>query len=177
MQDLSHNRSSGGIATLESSLQDPNAPASLQPRGGVTFVGEARVMGPTWAHAPILGGVFFGTQVIWSTEMAYGVSAMAPNLSDVTNCKSEASSYLHSLGLSKAAASMVLLAGPLSGLVVQPLAGAFADRTRSRYGRRRPFMLVGSLICAISMLVLSWAQELSTVFSGVSPDIRPIFLW
>lgn len=89
---------------------------------------------------------------------------------------SAASSYLHSLGLSKSAACLVLLAGPLSGLVVQPLAGAFADRTTSRYGRRKPFMLIGSLACAISILVLSWAQELSSVLSGVSPDVRSYFL-
>ena len=94
----------------------------------------------------------------------------------VTDDRSKASSYLHSLGLSKAAACLVLLAAPVSGLVVQPLAGAFADRTTSRYGRRKPFMLIGSLTCAISILVLTWARELSTVLSGVSPGVRSYFL-
>ena len=85
----------------------------------------------------------------------------ASDVSRVTDDRSKASSYLHSLGLSKAAACLVLLAAPVSGLVVQPLAGAFADRTTSRYRRRKPFTLIGSLTCAISILVLSWARELS----------------
>ena len=158
------------------SPQYPNPPASPPPGAAVVLVGEARVIGPHWAHAPILGSVFFGTQVIWSTEMAYGMSHTLQISVVSLNSNSEASSYLHSLGLSKAAACLVLLAGPLSGLVVQPLAGAFADRTTSRYGRRKPFMLIGSLACAISMLVLSWAQELSSALNGVSPDVSPYFL-
>jgi MFS family permease len=99
------------------------------------------------------------------------VCSVCSNFGRVTNHKSEASPYLHSLGLGKAAASLVFMAGPLSGLVVQPLVGALADRTRSRYGRRRPFMLIGSMACAASMLVLSWARELSGVFGGVGLEI------
>lgn len=178
MQDFSLNPSPGGVEAHEPLLQDPNPPANPQSEAEVTLVGEAQVIGPSWAHAPILGTVFFGTQIIWSIEMAYGGSGptMLQNFGHVTNCKLEASSYLHSLGLSKAAASMILLAAPLSGLVVQPLVGAFADRMKSRYGRRRPFMLIGSLTCAISMLVLSWAQALSSFFGGVSSDVRSDFL-
>jgi solute carrier family 45 protein 1/2/4 len=52
------------------------------------------------------------------------------------------------------------MAGPLSGLIVQPLIGIFADRSKSRWGRRRPFMIAGISICAFAMMLLGWAKEL-----------------
>ena len=42
------------------------------------------------------------------------------------------------------------LAGPITGLVIQPLIGAASDRTWSpRWGRRRPFITVGAILCSI----------------------------
>ena len=53
------------------------------------------------------------------------------------------------------------MAGPLSGLIVQPLVGAFADRSKSRFGRRRPYMIMGSSLCVVAMMLLGWTRELS----------------
>ena len=39
-------------------------------------------------------------------------------------------------------------------LITYPLTGALSDRTTSRYGRRRPWILVGTLIFAISLVLL-----------------------
>ena len=52
------------------------------------------------------------------------------------------------------------LAGPLSGLVVQPLVGAFSDRSESRWGRRRPIILAGAVLACCSLLVLGFTKEL-----------------
>src|SRR6185312_17219202 len=42
------------------------------------------------------------------------------------------------------------LAGPITGLVIQPLIGAASDRTWSpRWGRRRPFITAGAILCSI----------------------------
>jgi maltose/moltooligosaccharide transporter len=42
------------------------------------------------------------------------------------------------------------LAGPVTGLIIQPLIGAISDRTWSpRWGRRRPFVTVGAILCSI----------------------------
>src|SRR3954471_8772091 len=41
------------------------------------------------------------------------------------------------------------LAGPVTGLVIQPLIGAISDRTWSpRWGRRRPFITGGAILCS-----------------------------
>src|SRR3712207_4326897 len=42
------------------------------------------------------------------------------------------------------------LAGPVTGLIIQPLIGAISDRTwHPRWGRRRPFITAGAILCAI----------------------------
>jgi MFS family permease len=42
----------------------------------------------------------------------------------------------------------------LCAIVAFPVTGAFSDRTTSRFGRRRPWIAAGSLIFALSLLVL-----------------------
>jgi len=46
------------------------------------------------------------------------------------------------------------LAGPVTGLVIQPLIGAISDRTwHPRWGRRRPFITAGACLCAIILFL------------------------
>ena len=59
---------------------------------------------------------------------------------------------------------MVWIAGPLSGLIMQPIVGIIADNSRSKWGRRRPFMIGGSVIVALCLLVLGWTAEIVGVF-------------
>jgi MFS family permease len=47
--------------------------------------------------------------------------------------------------------------GALIALVAQPLTGAASDRTRSRLGRRRPYVLAAAAIYLVGMLALAWA--------------------
>jgi solute carrier family 45 protein 1/2/4 len=77
-----------------------------------------------------------------------------------------ASPYLLSLGLSKSSMSLVFLAGPLSGLVMQPLIGVLADSNTSRFGRRRPYLLLGTAICVFGMLLLGYTRAIAAVFTG-----------
>lgn len=72
--------------------------------------------------------------------------------------------YLLQLGLTKSKTSLVWIAGPLSGLIIQPLIGVIADRSRSKWGRRRPFMVFGSLVVALCLIVLGWTSEIVSIF-------------
>jgi maltose/moltooligosaccharide transporter len=46
------------------------------------------------------------------------------------------------------------LAGPITGLLVQPMIGALSDRTWSpRWGRRKPFFLIGAIGCSICLFL------------------------
>jgi len=52
------------------------------------------------------------------------------------------------------------LAGPITGLVVQPLIGAMSDRTTHRWGRRTPYFLIGALLCSLGLLAMPFSPAL-----------------
>ena len=90
-------------------------------------------------------------------------------LARLPNCNAEPSNadctpYLLQLGLTKSRTSLVWIAGPLSGLIMQPVVGVIADNSKSKWGRRRPFMVGGSLIVGLCLLVLGWTSEIVGVF-------------
>ena len=63
-------------------------------------------------------------------------------------------------GMSKEALlAVVLFSGAAVSMVANPVWGAFSDRTRSRLGRRVPWVLGGVLLGAASLLLLSVAES------------------
>src|SRR5215211_1606380 len=53
------------------------------------------------------------------------------------------------------------LAGPVTGLIIQPLIGAISDRTWSpRWGRRRPFVTGGAILCSIILFAFPFVGVL-----------------
>jgi len=47
---------------------------------------------------------------------------------------------------------------------MQPIVGVIADRSKSKYGRRRPVMLIGSVLVAACLILLGWAKEIVSYF-------------
>ncbi|MBX9796293.1 MFS transporter [Sphingomonas sp.] len=64
------------------------------------------------------------------------------------------------LGADEAAMPLLWLAGPMTGLIVQPIVGAMSDRTRSRLGRRTPYFLVGAVLCSLSLFAMPYSRAL-----------------
>lgn len=54
----------------------------------------------------------------------------------------------------------------LIALFANPLAGAFSDRTTSRFGRRRPWIIVGGLLTALGLLFMWRASNIPLLFVG-----------
>ncbi len=52
------------------------------------------------------------------------------------------------------------LAGPMTGLIIQPIVGAMSDKTLSRWGRRRPYFFVGAVLCSICLFFMPFSSEL-----------------
>jgi maltose/moltooligosaccharide transporter len=52
------------------------------------------------------------------------------------------------------------LAGPITGLLVQPVIGAMSDRTTHRWGRRTPYFLIGALLCSLGLLAMPFSPAL-----------------
>ena len=55
------------------------------------------------------------------------------------------------LGADPSKIPILWLAGPITGLVVQPIIGSLSDRTWTRLGRRRPYFLVGALVSSAAL--------------------------
>lgn len=83
-----------------------------------------------------------GLQIAWAVELSNG------------------SPYLLSLGLSKSLMALVWIAGPLSGSLVQPYIGIRSDNCRISWGKRKPFMIVGTIATIISLMALAWTREI-----------------
>jgi len=64
------------------------------------------------------------------------------------------------LGADEAHLPLLWLAGPLTGLLVQPVIGAMSDRTVSRWGRRTPYFLVGAILCSLGLLFMPFSPTL-----------------
>ncbi len=58
------------------------------------------------------------------------------------------------LGADEASIPLLQLAGPLTGLLIQPLIGAMSDQTASRWGRRTPYFLFGAILCSIGLFAM-----------------------
>lgn len=83
--------------------------------------------------------------------------------------------YLLNLGLTKSQTSVVWIAGPLSGIITQPIVGVLADSNKSRWGRRRPYIFIGTIIVSASLLVLGWTREIVAWLLPMESDFRRKF--
>lgn len=64
------------------------------------------------------------------------------------------------LGADEASLPYLWLAGPVTGLLVQPIVGAMSDRTTSRWGRRTPYFLIGAILCSLGLLAMPFSPML-----------------
>ena len=69
------------------------------------------------------------------------------------------------LGAEESKLPLLWLAGPMTGLIVQPIIGAMSDRTITPWGRRTPYFLVGAIFCSLALFVMPFS---STVWMAAS---------
>jgi maltose/moltooligosaccharide transporter len=78
----------------------------------------------------------FGVQIVWGMQNA------------------STSRIFQTLGAEINQLPILWIAAPITGLLVQPLIGYWSDRTWGPLGRRRPFLLAGSILTAIAMVAM-----------------------
>ena len=87
-------------------------------------------------------------------------------MAQLTPVQSLLPTQIDGLGPSASGTESVLAFGIISGivgacaLIAYPLIGALSDRSTSRYGRRRQWMLAGALLFAIALALLSLQSTL-----------------
>ena len=52
------------------------------------------------------------------------------------------------------------IAGPVTGLLVQPIVGYLSDRTWNRLGRRKPYFLIGAILSSIALFIMPNASAI-----------------
>lgn len=79
---------------------------------------------------------FLGIQFAWAIQMG------------------QMSGLYERLGATPEQVSWFWIAGPITGILVQPIIGNLSDHTWCRLGRRRPFFLIGAILASIVLLVM-----------------------
>ena len=46
------------------------------------------------------------------------------------------------------------IAAPITGLIIQPIIGHLSDKTWTRYGRRRPYFMVGAIFTTLALFIM-----------------------
>lgn len=69
---------------------------------------------------------------------------------------------------------LIWLAGPFTGMVVQPLVGALSDKTVSKFGRRRPYLLGGALIASLALWIFPNSQNVTAWLENLTGVNFPV---
>ncbi|XP_014509699.1 sucrose transport protein SUC3 isoform X1 [Vigna radiata var. radiata] len=80
--------------------------------------------------------------------------------------------YIQTLGIGHAFSSFIWLCGPITGLVVQPCVGVWSDKCTSRFGRRRPFILAGSLMISVAVILIGFSADIGYVLGDTHEHCR-----
>lgn len=94
-----------------------------------------------WRNTFILGFGFFGISIIWPLFN----SLIPPMLKD--------------LGLSATVVGFILTWDNIINLVFQPWVGSRSDRTHTRFGRRKPWLMLGAPLAAIFFVLVPFVRE------------------
>lgn len=62
---------------------------------------------------------------------------------------------------------------------MQPIVGALSDKCTSRWGRRRPFLVGGSVIVIINLASIGWTRDIMDALIGHSDEsaVSLVFRW
>ncbi len=63
--------------------------------------------------------------------------------------------------------SYIRVAGLAIAMMIQPMAGLLSDRNTSRWGKRRPFIFVGTILDLIFLTIIALARDYWTLFAGI----------
>ena len=95
----------------------------------------------SWRKTFVLGFGFFGISIIWPI-----FNSFIPPM-------------LENLGLAAGAIGFIMTWDNLFNLFLQPYVGSRSDRTVSRFGRRKPWLMVGAPIAAIFFVTVPFVRD------------------
>ncbi|KAK6931211.1 Major facilitator superfamily [Dillenia turbinata] len=74
------------------------------------------------------------------------------------------------LGINHAFSSFIWLCGPITGFVVQPCVGIWSDKCTLKYGRRRPFILAGTIMISVAVIIIGFSADIGYILGDTDQD-------
>lgn len=98
-------------------------------------------------------------RISWPRLIAYGSGGIIPIA--LFNIAGQLMGLIGNIGLGLSAflLGIIMIIPRLWDAVSDPLMGHISDNTRTRFGRRRPFLLIGGIAVAISFVVMWWIPD------------------
>ena len=95
-------------------------------------------------------------RIPWSQLIAYGMGGLIPVA--IFNIAGQLMGLLGniSLGLSAFWLGTIMIIPRLWDALADPIVGHLSDNARTRWGRRRPFILIGGIAIAVSFVAMWW---------------------
>lgn len=79
------------------------------------------------------------------------------------------------LGASPFIFGLIWLAGPVTGMVVQPIIGALSDNTNTKFGRRRPYLMLGAILAALALWAFPNSETIAQLIANKLHLPLPVF--
>jgi glycoside/pentoside/hexuronide:cation symporter, GPH family len=99
------------------------------------------------------------------TKLAYGIGDFGFSFTDTALGVLFAIFLVDVVGLAPRLAALAVFIGKSWDYINDPIIGHIADRTRTRWGRRRPFLLFGCIPFGIAFAMLWWRPALENPFA------------
>ncbi len=104
---------------------------------------------------------------VW-TKLAYGIADFGFAFTDSAIAVLFALFLTDIVGLTAAQAALAVFVGRSWDYINDPIIGHFTDRTRSRWGRRRPYLLFGFIPFALAFVMMWWIPPISATWGLVA---------
>ncbi|MDE3091483.1 MAG: MFS transporter [Chloroflexota bacterium] len=122
---------------------------------------EVALKRPTWLEYITMNAYFFGLGYLWNSLHLFVLLVILPLMIGQAR-QGSALGILRTIGL-------------LIAIVVMPAAGALSDRLTSRWGRRRPFLILGTALDMIFLAGIAWSFGQPLTASGIAmPEWFPL---
>ncbi len=103
----------------------------------------------------LLGCGFLGVSLLWAMYNAYvPVFLQAGNPAFIPE---ENAARLFGFGLSASSTGFIMTLDNIAGVFIQPWVGAKSDKTRTRFGRRMPYIIVGAPLSVLGFVLIPFA--------------------